>query len=98
MNKRGSAVEYIFVTIAALLMLLGFLMVFGSLIHLFFFQPYIAEDALQQCREEGFDFYEKYQAQPFSKKALGVTCGYAQKFEVKLQDSIPVRIRGDGGE
>lgn len=37
----------------------------------------ISEDALQQCTDRGFDYFDDFEISYFTNKALGVKCAYA---------------------
>jgi len=62
-----------------LLLLCGLIFLLLSGLHEMFIAPLVAEDALRQCQEKGFDTYVSYKEMLFSSHAFGVRCTHALK-------------------
>jgi len=64
---------------------------FCALINLWFFHPQAAENALQVCKEDGFNSFESFETMPFSTNPLGVKCSHIQnKYEVEGNGIIAI--------
>lgn len=66
-----------------LFIFLSVIFLMGILVHATMYGPIVADNAQEQCVEQGYNTYDEYKQRPFDTKPYGLKCNHIKnKYEV----------------